>query len=118
MAMGDVSPEHDAEMALLIEAHAKRDADPVTRFVRSLSDEPPFRLRQEAEETLRLRNELLMHTQAIVLGSDVRESLAHAEWLRRHASEVAYRWASLRSAVFRWCELDTMSIAIRVSRVP
>ncbi len=51
-------------ISMLIEAIARRDADPLTRFVRSLPDDEPFRLRSYAEETIRLQHEFLSNAPA------------------------------------------------------
>ncbi len=90
------------DLALLLEAVAARDADPVTRFIRSL--EPP--LRAHAEETVRLRAEFAQHASAMLSERDHAVAIAHATWIAQHAQSVAYRWSALARAVTRWAELD------------
>ncbi len=110
-------PLETQDMALFIEALARRDADPLTRFVRSLSNDPPMRARTFAEETIRLRDELISNVQRMLTETNPQRSALHAEWVARHAHEVAYRWSSLMRTVERWSMYDT-GPAIRVVRGP
>jgi hypothetical protein len=106
----------DLETALLIDALV-RDTDPLTRFISSLPDDAPHRARCFAEETVRLRDEMLRKVQCMLTATDVREAAGYAEWVRANAHEVAYRWASLRVAVQRWAALEPLP-AIVVRRAP
>lgn len=104
--------EHMGITAMLLDVAASQAADPVSRFIASLSDEEPGHLRTYALDTLRLRDELVTHTQAL-LTSHVREAVHHAAWLQKNAGEVAYRWATLRATVVRWSELQTEAVRFR-----
>ena len=99
-------PLEQQDMALLIEAFVRSEGDPMTRFLRALSDDPPMRLRSFAEETIRLREELLMNVQSMLIERDPRLSSRYAEWIARHAHEVAYRWSSLMRSLAYWCERE------------
>lgn len=103
----------DLDMALLIDAVAKR-TDPLGRFVDSLSEE----LRKHARETIRMRDEFTRHCQSVLASSDPLEARLHAEWLARHAHEVAYRWGSLVRSATRWAMFDVEGVAIRTPRPP
>lgn len=109
MDNGTQDRDDGAGLAMLIEAIASR-GDPLTRFVASLPDE----LRRFAEETMRMREELIHHTHGL-LSSEPREATAHAEWLTRHAHDVAYRWSNLRKSAIRWATLDTEAMTFRVT---
>lgn len=107
----------DLSIAMLVDAAARADVDPLTRFIRSLSNDPPMRLRSFTEETCRLRDELEHHTRCMLTATDPREASVHAEWLRVHVHEVAYRWASLRMTLQRWSELEApRPVCIKVGR--
>lgn len=95
----------DYELAMLMGAIADR-TDPLTRFVASL---PPD-MRRHAEETIRLRDEFVSHAQRMLLEEPARAPL-HAEWITRHAHDVAFRWAALISSAKRWAALDVGSMA-------
>jgi hypothetical protein len=97
----------DLDMAMLIDAVSRRE-DPLARFLRALSDE----MRAHAEETIRMRDELVMNTQRLLSSSNPREAAGYAAWIARHAHEVAYRWPALVSAYTRYAAYDFEPIAI------
>ncbi|HEX8795468.1 MAG TPA: hypothetical protein VF765_31175 [Polyangiaceae bacterium] len=99
---------NEKDLAMLIDAVARQDADPLTRFVRSLSDDEPMRLRSFAQETIKLRQELEMHVRAL-LSTEPREATQHAEWVSRNVGEVAYRWSGLLATVQRMTRALTHS---------
>jgi len=92
----------EQDMALFIDALSRQAADPLTRFVESLSDDPPMRARTFANETIQLREELLSNVQRMLVETDPRLSANYAAWVTKHAHEVAYRWSSLMRTVQRW----------------
>jgi hypothetical protein len=111
------TPDH-GDVAMLIEAHAAlSDADPLQRFIDSLSDDPPNRARSFAKDTVRLRVEFVQNVQRLLVCSDPREAIGYGEWLRRHATEVAYRWAHLLGCVQRWAARSVEPVTIRVAEV-
>lgn len=93
------------DLAMLIAAHAARDGDPLTRFVRSL----PLEMRHYAEGTIRLREEFLINVQRM-LSEEPNRALMHAEWIRENAQECAYRWSGLMKSVARWAALDVSAV--------
>lgn len=103
----------DPDTAMLIDAIARRDADPMTRFIRSLPDDPPARLRSYAEDTVRLHAEFLQNVQCMLITSDPRESTNYAAWIAKNAHEVAYRWSALIQSVTRWSMYDVQSLSMR-----
>ena len=103
----------DPSTALLLEALVSR-GDPLTRFVDSLPDEPPFLLRTFARETMRLRQEFQINATRLLTETDERQVAGYAAWLAKNAHEVGYRWAALRSAAVRWSMLDGDAMAFRV----
>ena len=104
------------DLALAIEAIAARDGDPLTRFIRSLSDDAPIRLRSFAEDTRRLREELIQHVQDGLTETNPQQAAAHGAWIAQHAPEVLYRWSSLMRAVQAWTQRDVEAVSFRITR--
>ncbi len=96
----------DPGLAMLIEAVARSDRDPLQRFVEVLPDD----LRRYAEETVRLREEFLSNAHRMLAAENPREAAGYAEWVSRHAHEVAYRWVMLTKSVQRWAMYDVESV--------
>ncbi len=96
------TPVPSLDMALLIEALAADRADPLSRFVDSLSGD----LRIHAEETIQLRQEFISNVQRVLQASNPHEAAGYASWITKHVHEVAYRWASLQKALARWIQYD------------
>lgn len=86
------------DIAMLIDAAAATREDPLTRFVRSLSDD----LRRHAEETIKLREELISNVQRMLVSQDPREANGYAQWIAEHAHEVGYRWSLLMRSCSTW----------------
>ncbi len=108
-----MSDTTDVDVSMLIAAHA-RLGDPLTRFVEAL----PPELRVNAEETVRLRAELVDNVQRLLQSRDPRESSRYAAWIATWVGEVGYRWSSLLCSAARWHELQAGYVRTRVPTRP
>lgn len=105
------------DLSMMLESLVRTE-DPLTRFVKSLPDDEPHRLRSYAEGTIRLREELISTVQRMLVCDDPRESNQYATWLATHAHEVAYRWTMLMRSVTKWNQYQTDSLIFRVTGSP
>lgn len=96
------------DIAMQIAAAVASRTDPLERFLASL----PEWMRLHAEETIRLRNELVEYTQRLVVENDAQRAAGYAAWITQHAHVVAYRWPMLLRSAQRFAELDVQSLHI------
>jgi hypothetical protein len=81
---------------------ASKADDSFRRFLQSLS--PSFR--GHAEEAQRMHGELSQHITAALTSESTAEAMSHAQWVREHVCDVAYRWLQVRKAYEAWLRLD------------
>lgn len=72
------------------------------RFLSSL----PKDMRAYCDETIRMHGEFTSNVERMLIAPNYSEAIAHAEFISRHAKDVAYRWAQFRAALTQYTLRD------------
>lgn len=96
-------------------AKVLQEADPWTRFLRSIQDPD---VREWFEETQRARHLLISHMQRLFVETDRARIAKHADYIRENALVVAMRWRQATEALVHWMERQVDPIVVPVLDYP